>query len=279
MNYQLISPRPLSTALGAQIADVDLSQPLTGQLVAEINQAFLQYQVVFFPAQKMDPQSLVVFAKQFGELARYPFVAGMPEHPDVVEVIKKPEETINFGGLWHTDTSYLQHPPKASIVYARVLPPIGGDTLFANMYQAWDALSDGMQLLLSDLSANNSAERASAAVTRVHRKADRPGAEDEAIMQAEHPVVRTHPETGRKTLYCSDAHTISFSGWSEQESRPLLQYLYSIQQAEEFCFRYSWRPGDLAMWDNRCVQHNALNDYQGYRRELLRVTLEGERPS
>lgn len=278
MNYRHISVQPVTPAIGAVITGVDLADDLDAAVIAEIRRAFLAHLVVFFRGQNLTPDRLVAFTRRFGEIGYYPFVAGMEGQPEVVEVVKKEDEKINFGGLWHTDTSYLERPPLGSVLYAVQVPPIGGDTLFNNMYLAYDSLSDGMKQLLEPLRAINSAEKPDAAVTRVHRIAESPR-ETEVVTTATHPIVRTHPETGRKALYCANAHTVRIDGMTAEESRPLLEYLYRVQQREEFGCRFHWEAGSVAFWDNRSAQHNALNDYHGYRRVMHRVTLEGDRPS
>jgi taurine dioxygenase len=279
MSYRSITVTPLTPAIGAEISGVDIATDLSNSTIAEIRKAFLEYLVVFFRRQSLTPARLVEFARRFGEIDYYPFVKGMDEYPEVVEVAKRPDEVINFGGLWHTDTSYLEVPPMGSVLYAREVPAVGGDTLFANMYLAYDALSDGMKALLEGLYGVNSADKPDAAVTRVHRIADRPNDASGIITTAAHPIVRTHPETGRKALYCSNAHTTKLDGMSVEESQPLLEYLYAVQQREELQCRFHWEPGSVALWDNRCAQHNALNDYHGHRRTMYRVTLKGERPA
>lgn len=279
MTYQHISVAPVTPAIGAVIGGVDLSTDLDDAVVSEIRDAYHKHLVVFFRDQQLAPGQLVAFAKRFGEIGYYPFVEGMAGHPEVVEVVKKEDETINFGGLWHTDTSYLETPPMGSVLYAVEVPPVGGDTLFANMYLAYESLSETLRSLLEDLRGVNSAEKPDAAVTRVNRIADKPRDAADIVTTSAHPIVRTHPETGRKALYCSDAHTLHIEGMTAAESRPLLQYLYSVQQREEFACRFHWEPGSVAFWDNRAAQHNALNDYHGHLRVMHRVTLKGELPA
>ncbi|MEM7465891.1 MAG: TauD/TfdA family dioxygenase [Pseudomonadota bacterium] len=249
---------PLTPAIGAVISGIDISQGLTDEQVGEIRQAYLNHSVIFFRDQSLSPDQLVKFSARFGKISFYPFVEGMPEHPEVVEVVKRKDEKVNFGGLWHTDTSYLERPPMGSVLYAKQVPAAGGDTLFANMYLAYDMLSDGMKALLEDKRTICSAEKPDAAVTRVHRIAESPKDADEIVTEASHPIVRTHPETGRKALYCSDAHSIRIDGLTAEESRPILQYLYSLQQRPEISCRWHWENGSVAFWDNRCAQHNAL---------------------
>ena len=279
MNYQHIQVSPLTPAIGAIISGVDIAQELPAAVIAEIRAAWLEHLVVFFRGQRLTPDRLVAFSKRFGEIGYYPFVAGMAEHPEVVEVLKKEDERINFGGLWHTDTSYLVRPPMGSVLYAVQVPPYGGDTLWNNMYLAYDALSPTLQQVLAPLRGVNSAEKPDAAVTRTHRIAESPKDAEAIVTTAAHPIVRTHPETGRRALYCAAAHTMRIDGMTAEESRALLDYLYRVQQREEFGCRWHWQAGDVAFWDNRAAQHNALNDYHGHRRLMHRVTLEGEVPA
>ena len=278
MDSPSIEVRPVSAALGAEILGVDLSRPLPDSAIAEIRELLLRYIVVFFRDQDLTPDQHVAFARRFGELANYPFVEGMEGHPEIVEVVKKEDETINFGGLWHTDGSYLEEPPLGSVLYAREVPPVGGDTLFANMYLAYDALAVATRERLQGLRAINTAEKPEAAITRTHRIEERPGRGGHRSLQASHPIVRAHPETGRRALYCSDAHTTAIEGMPDIDSGPLLQSLYEVQQRPEHCCRFQWSVGSLAFWDNRASQHNALNDYQGHRRVMHRVTIAGDRP-
>lgn len=278
MRYKCIKVEPLTPAIGAIIHEVDISIPLGTDVISEIESAFHEHLVIFFEQQNLNPKELVEFAKQFGKIGYYPFVQGMEDHPEVVEVTKNKDEKINFGGLWHTDTSYLLKPPASSMLYAVEVPPSGGDTLFANMYLAYDALSEKYKNLIDNLYVVNSAEKPDAAVTRVHRIADKPKNAEDIITTSQHPIVRTHPQTKKKALYCSGAHSIKIEGMDEAESYSILQHLYSVQKREEFACRFRWKKGSLAFWDNRCAQHNALNDYHGFKRVMYRVTHEGDRP-
>jgi len=278
MSYKHISVTPMTPAIGAIIGDVDASNDLPNEIISEIRKAFLEHQVIFLRDQKLHPKKLVAFASKFGDIGYYPFVEGMEGHPEVTEVIKKEDETINFGGLWHTDTSYLESPPLGSLLYALRVPEVGGDTLFANMYLAYDSLSEGMKKIIAPLRGINSAEKPDAAVTRTNRAAERPKDAETIKTISSHPLVRTHPETGKKALYCSRAHTTHIEGMTVEESKPILEYLYQQQQREDFSCRFHWEPGSLAFWDNRAAQHNALNDYHGFRRVMHRVTLSGEKP-
>jgi taurine dioxygenase len=265
----------IAGALGAEIEGVDLRRP-SKSLIAELRAAWLEHLVVFFRGQDLTLDEFMAFAGQFGEPVEYPMVQGLPGYPRIIEVKKLEHERVNFGGIWHTDTAYLERPPMASMLLAREVPPFGGDTLFANMYLAFDSLSEGMKRLLSGLKAVNSSEKADASRTR--EDALRTSRKGDKLFVAEHPVVRTHPETGKKAIYVNSGHTVRFAGMTEQESAPLLDYLYRLQQRPEFTCRFAWQRGSIAFWDNRCAQHNPINDYHGYRRVMHRITLEGDAP-
>jgi taurine dioxygenase len=270
--------RPLTGAIGAEISGVDISKALTAQTVDEIRQALLAHLVIFLRDQDITPAQQLAFVSRFGEPDIYPFVKGLDDYPQITPVLKRPEETINFGGIWHSDTVYQAEPPMATVLYAKELPPIGGDTLFASQYQAYESLSAPLRAFLEGLTAVNSAAKGSSAQTREDRVVDGGTGLAAEVMQAEHPVVRTHPETGRKALYVNTGHTVRFTGMTEAESTPILEYLYQHQIKPEFCCRFVWRPGSLAFWDNRCAQHYPVNDYHGHTRLLHRITLKGDKP-
>jgi taurine dioxygenase len=277
MGYRYIEVRPIAGALGAEIEGVDAARPLAPEVLAEIRRAWLDHLVIFLRDQQLTPQALVAFARAFGEPMEYPQLEGLAECPLVTPVIKLPHERVNFGGVWHSDTTYLERPPMASMLYAVETPPHGGDTLFANQYLAYETLSEGLQATLDRLIGVSTSTRAEVSRTREDRLRDA-GATLKAL-SSEHPVVRTHPETGRRALYVNVAHTSHFKGWSEAESAPLLDYLHAHQVRPELTCRFQWRPGSLAFWDNRCAQHNPVNDYHGYKRVMHRVTLAGDRPA
>ena len=268
---------PVAGALGAEISGVDLSKPLSEDTVQALRRVWLEHLVVFFRDQDLSPPQFLTFARRFGEVIEYPFVKGLDEYPEIIPVLKLEHERVNFGGVWHSDTAYLDVPPMASMLIAREIPPYGGDTLFANMYLAYDALSDGMKAMLEGLIAVNSSSKADASRTREDRMKDS-AREVKKEYVAGHPVVRRHPETGRRALYVNVAHTVRFEGMTDEESAPLLAYLFRHQTRAEFTCRFRWRPGSIAFWDNRCAQHNAVNDYAGHRRLLHRITLAGDTP-
>ena len=272
-----LTVKRIAGALGAEIAGADLRE-LDDETVAAIRAAWLEHLVVFFRDQPLTPAQFMTFAKRIGRPIEYPFVKGIAGFPEIIEVKKLEHEKVNFGGVWHSDTAYLEEPPMASMLLAREIPPQGGDTLFANMYMAYETLSEGMKHLIEPLWAVNSSAKAD--VTRTREDRLKTDARDDVgkELAAEHPVVLTHPETGRKALYVNFAHTARFRGMTEQESAPLLQYLFQHQVRPEFTCRFDWRVGSIALWDNRCAQHNPVNDYHGYRRVMHRITLAGDRP-
>lgn len=277
-----ITVRRIAGALGAEIDGVDLAAPLDDACVAALRAAWLAHGVIFFRDQPLSPAAFLTFARHFGEPIEYPFVKGLAEHPEIIPVVKLEHETVNFGGIWHSDTAYLARPPMATMLLAREVPPHGGDTLFANQYLAWESLSDGMRAMLRPLRCVNSSAKADVSRTREDRMRDDrtagPASEPPRQFASEHPVARTHPETGRQALYVNTAHTQHFTGMTEAESAPLLAYLFAHQIRPEFTCRFTWAPGSLAVWDNRCVQHNPVNDYQGFRRKMHRITLAGDMP-
>ena len=273
--YRQIEVRPIAGALGAEVHGID-AHALAADVVSEIRAAWLEHLVIFMRDQKLTPQALVDLARGFGEPMEYPQLKGLAECPFVTPVVKLEHERVNFGGVWHSDTTYLETPPMASMLYAVETPPFGGDTLFANQYLAYETLSDGLKRTLDGLVGVSTSTKAEVSKTREDRLRES-GATLKAL-HGEHPVVRTHPETGRKALYVNVAHTSHFKGWTEAESAPLLEYLFRHQVRPEFTCRFQWKPGSLAFWDNRCAQHNPVNDYHGYRRVMHRVTLAGDTP-
>jgi len=274
----LLQIKKIAGALGAEIRGADLRGPLSAEMLGEIREAWLEHLVLFFRDQNLSVAQFLAFARTMGDTVQYPLLKGLPGFPDVIEVSKLENEKANFGGVWHSDTAYLEHPAMGSMLLAREVPPAGGDTLFANQYLAYETLSPGMRRMLDGLVAVNSSAKADATRTREDRvkKDGRENAQSEYL--AEHPAVRTHPETGRKALYVNVAHTVRFKDMTAEESAPLLNYLFQHQTRPELTCRFGWQVGSLAFWDNRCAQHNAVNDYHGYRRVMHRITLSGDRP-
>ncbi|HVY87362.1 MAG TPA: TauD/TfdA family dioxygenase [Hyphomonadaceae bacterium] len=278
-DYKTITVKPLSPVLGAEIEGVDLSKPLSNAQFDDIHSAFLKHHVIFFRDQALTPDQHLAFGRRWGTLNVHPYVKGMASHPEILEINKEPSDRVNFGGGWHSDMSFLEEPALGSILHAIEAPEVGGDTLFASQYAAWDALSPGLKKTLEGLNAIHSAAEEYGAGG--HSSAKRVSMESEVVgddvPEYEHPVVRTHPETGRKGLYINPAFTLRFAGWSAKESRPLLSYLFEVSRRESYTCRFRWRQGSVAMWDNRCVWHYALNDYHGQRRHMRRVTVNGDK--
>jgi len=282
MRNTTIDIRPVTAAVGAEIFGVDLAEPLDEQTRGEIRGALLEHGVIFFRDQKLTPAQHLAFGQQLGTVEVDPTGSlGHPEgFPLITQVRKEPEQTVNTGGNWHSDHSFDEAPHLGSILLARELPPMGGDTMFAGMHAAYNALSDGLKETLEGLQALHTRTNA---FDNANRSPDRKvtEAEREEIRRkfgkrnALHPVVLRHPESGKKVLYVNPNYTERFEGWTAEESRPLLNYLYSHASRPEFTCRFRWQVDSIAFWDNRSVWHRAINDYNGYRRLMDRVTLKG----
>lgn len=276
----------VSGALGAEVTGIDLSQKLDAETVAMLRAAWMEHQVLFYPGQKISDADLERFTSYFGPFGKEPFVDGIStDHPNVLAVIKEADEKrkANFGGNWHSDWSFQSAPPAGTFLFALQVPPYGGDTMWANQYLAYETLSPGLQRLLDGMEAMHSAKRP---YGRQGIYADKSQARSmkirtgiEAEEEIAHPVVRVHAETGRKALYVNQVYTIRFKNMTTAESAPLLEYLFAHATRPEFICRHRWQQGMLTMWDNRCTQHYAVNDYDGFRRELHRTTCAGEIPA
>lgn len=280
--YTSIEVAPLAGALGAEIGGVDLKSLKDDAVWEEILRAFAEYSVLVFRGQPLEPADIMSVGSRFGPPSYYPFVTGMPDFPYIFEIIKEPSETRNFGGAWHSDSSYLPTPPLGTLLHAVETPSHGGDTLFTSTYAAYDALSEGMKKLIDPLIGVFSAElKYAGGRTNLHKTIGAMKIHDTdkaAEMGAEHPIVRTHPVTGKKALYLSRSHTERIKGMTEEESQPIMNYLIAHQVKPEFTCRVRWAPGTLTVWDNRCTQHNAVNDYHGQRRRMRRLTVGAQRP-
>ena len=270
----------MSGSLGAEVSGVDLSGALDDHTVAGIRAGLLEYLVLVFRDQSLDPRSLAAFARRFGTLNRHPYVKPLDGHPDVFRIVKEPDDLHHFGNSWHSDLSYAERPALGTMLYATELPPHGGDTLFADMRAAYRTLSDGMKAMLDGLVAVFSNERTYGpnAERFRHGVKQMEVAQQNSITRVEHPVVRTHPETGVKALYLNPIHTVGFRDMTPEESKPLIDFLCRHAVRPEFLCRVQWRPGSLAFWDNRATLHYAVDDFAGHRRMMTRVTLEGDRP-
>jgi taurine dioxygenase len=272
-----IQIQPLTSHFAAEVRGVDLSRPLAETTLKELKDAFAAHGVLFFRGQDLSPEDHVRFAESWGEINVNRFFKPVDGHPRIAEVRKEPDQTVNIGGGWHTDHSYDEIPALGSILYAREVPETGGDTLFASMTAAWDALSKGMRETLSGMRAVHSSRHifGTGGASQSPALGGRIGNPDEATQDAVHPVGITHPLSGRKALYVNPAFTLRFEGWTAHESAPLLRFLYEHATRPEFTYRFHWEPGSIAFWDNRSTWHYALNDYQGQKRLMHRITLEG----
>ena len=270
MQRNAIKIRPVGAAIGAEITGVDLSEPLVPGDRDAIRATLADRGVVFFRDQTLTQDQHIGLARQFGAINVNRFFAHADGYPEIALVVKEPHQTRNIGGGWHTDHSYDQAPALGSILYAREVPPTGGDTLFSSMYAAYDALSDGLKQTLGGLRAVHSSRHVFGMV-----RDDRFRNAEAAVQDAVHPAVITHPDSGRKALYVNPGFTLRFDGWTDDESRPLLAYLYGHAAKPEFGCRFAWQNGSIAFWDNRSTWHYAVNDYQGERRLMHRITVEG----
>jgi len=265
--------KPVSGGVGAEVHGIDLAQPLRQDAVADIRAALAEHGVVFFRDQTLTPEQHIDFAGKFGTINVNRFFRAVEGHPQIAEVRKEPEQKTNVGGGWHTDHSYDVKPALGSVLYAREVPDHGGDTLFSSMSAAYDALSDGLKHTLSGMRAVHSSRH----VFGPGKKDDDPRYKnaEQATQDAIHPVIIRHPDSGKKVLYVNPGFTLHFEGWTADESKPLLDYLYRHAARPEFGCRFQWRQGSLAFWDNRATWHYAVNDYHGARRLMHRITIEG----
>ena len=267
---------PLSGAMGAEIRGADL-RDVDNATFAEIHKILLDHGMIFFRDQDITPTQQLIFAKRWGEPHFHPYMPGLPDHPEIIEIVKNPEDTHTFGGQWHTDQMFTPTPAMGTMLYAKEVPVAGGDTLFGNLYLAYDALSDGMKAAIANLRTFNLYDKKKGRSSVMKGKLKEP---EKPAEPAIHPLVRPHGETDKPVLYiCYDRITRHIVDWTPEESRPLLNYLRAHATRPEFTCRLRWEPGTLAFWDNRCVQHMALNDYHGYRRVMHRITIRGERTS
>ncbi len=274
--------KPLTGAMGAEIEGVQLAG-LNDEVFEQIEQALFEYGAIFFRDQELTHAEQIAVARRFGELEVHPIVNGMEEHPEIIRVLKPAGDPATFGTGWHSDNSFFEKPSLGSVLYGVTIPPQGGDTLFANQYLAYESLSDGLKQTLDGMTAIHTAGPAYTSETAKEKYEGKTPItyrwSDSVHAEVEHPVVRTHPVTGRKALYVNRMFTQRFQGWTEAESRPLLEYLYAHGGKPDFCCRFRWQAKSVAIWDNRCVQHYALDDYQEFERLMYRVTIAGERPS
>jgi taurine dioxygenase len=281
--YRHIETHPIAGALGAEISGANLAD-LPDAVMAELRAALLEHQVIFFRGQDITPAQQVAFARRWGEIHLHPYVAGLAEHPEIIEIRKSDGDKRNFGGTWHTDQMFNPRPAMATMLYCRQVPDHGGDTLWTNQYLALETLSPAMQAMLAPLKVvakgegtkkyGGKSRREFYGKTLAHVQVLDPG---DLQTTSVHPLVRTHPETGRKALYVG-SHVDTFDGMTEAESGPLIEFLMAHSIRPEHTARFRWAPGSLALWDNRCTMHFAINDYPAGTRLMHRITLRGDVP-
>jgi taurine dioxygenase len=277
---QKLDVRPLAGACGAEILGVDLSKPLADGTVAAIRKALLDHCVIFFRDQELDVATHKAFARRFGDIFIHPNYKGLGSDNEIVEIRREPGDKKIVGEEWHADTTMVAEPPMAAILYALEVPAVGGDTLFASQYAAYDALSDGMKRMLAGLKAYHSDRKVAGPRANMNAFRTTKVREDDSWRETVslHPVVVTHPETGRKLLYVNHSYTTGFEDMTEDESRPLLDYLLNHGHRPEFTCRFRWEKGSIAFWDNRVCKHLAVHDSHRERRHMRRIQLCGSRP-
>ena len=281
--YRTIRVDPEPAGFGAEITGLDLSQPLDRQALADVKAAWAAHAVLRFPDQPLSLEQLEAFTLQIGPFGHDPFIKPMAGHPNVLELRREPDEkATNFGAGWHSDWSFQREPPAGTILHAEVVPPVGGDTLFCDCARAYEALSPTMQQMLAPLQAVHSAGRAYGTKGVFARETEARTMQiivsEEADKQLTHPLVRTHPVTGRKALFVSPVYTVGIEGLTPKESQAILGFLFAHMVQDEFIYRHRWRPKMLLMWDNRCTMHLAEGGYDGHLRVMHRTTVAGDAP-
>lgn len=280
--FRRIAVEPLTGALGAEIREVDLSRPLDEETKREIFAAFRDYLVIYFPDQPISYEAHLAFARHFGPVIALPQIFPVPECPEL-QMIKREADAKGrvVGETWHTDSTFLERPPYCVVMRAVEVPPSGGDTAFSNLYLAYDALSPKMQELLSGLRAVHSAAHlfGSKQDPNLNRSFKFPEIKTDGDREITHPVICTHPVSGRKFIYVNNVFVRRFDGMTEEESAPLLQFLFAHCAKVDFTCRVRWHKDQLLMWDNRATYHRAIADYDGCARHMVRATVEGPRPS
>lgn len=271
--------KKLTGNIGAEVLGVDLTKDLSKPVIASIRQALLDNLVIFFRDQKLKPEQQIEFAEQFGQISKSPVYKTLESHPQIMPIVKEITDKDIIGDTWHTDETFQATPPLGSMLYARDIPPLGGDTLFANLYLAYERLSPELKNRLQGLRAIHSNDFLNANAQLRNSTRSTKLREDIGNISTSHPVIRTHEETGRKLLFVNQPFTFCFDGMTREESLPLLQYLFTQSSKPELTCRFRWQPGSMAFWDNRCTMHYAINDYPGHRREMHRITIQGTVPA
>ena len=281
MRNSRIEVQPIAGACGAELHGVDLATSIDdAATIADVRRALLDHCVIFFRDQQLEPEQHKALARRFGKIFIHPNYNGVAPDPEILTFLREPGDERIIGEEWHTDTTMSAEPPMGAILHALEVPPYGGDTLFASQYAAYDALSDGMKTMLGKLRAVHSDRKVAGPGAGMNARRSTKVREDADWRETVslHPVVRTHPETGRKLLYVNASYTVGFEDMTEAESAPLLDYLLEHGHRPEFTCRFRWEPGSVAFWDNRCTKHIAVHDAGPFRRLMRRVQISGDRP-
>ena len=277
-----LTVEPVAGALGATVTGIDLAEVREASQLGDVRQALADHLVVFLPDQDLSLDDLERVTELLGGRDVTPFVAPLEDRPYVIRVIKEPKDVLNFANAWHSDLSYLPVPPAYTLLHAWDVPEYGGDTVWSNQYLAYETLSKGLRTTLDGLRAVHSAGMAYGTGGLLDQYKDLSSMaiapSDDAYAEHVHPAVTVHPVTGRRALYVNPVYTTRFEGWSKEESHALLGHLHRHSINENFTCRLRWSVNTLAIWDNRCTMHNALNDYAGVRREMYRTSVRGAAP-
>jgi len=269
MAYSALTVKPVTVRIGAEISGIDLSQPLSNLQRQELNDALMEHQVIFFRDQQLDHDAHKALGRAFGDLVIHTGVKGLDDHPEIVAIHADGASKYVAGENWHSDLTCNEIPPMGSILYLPVVPEVGGDTMFASMYAAYDALSPRMKLYLEGLTAVHDGEHVYRPIVNDPTK---------RFPCSEHPVIRTHPVTKKKAIFVNSSYTTQIVGVSKDESDGILNFLYKHCANPNFHVRFRWQPNSVAFWDNRCTQHLAVWDYFPQVRSGFRVTVAGEKP-
>jgi taurine dioxygenase len=275
--------RANADGFGAEITGVDISLPLPPPVLEAVKAAFAAHSVISFPDQPLNHDQLEAFTRQWGEFGRDPYIAPLADRPHILEVRRNADETASvFGGAWHSDWSFQETPPAITMLHAKRIPPVGGDTLYADGYRAWEALSPAFQAMIAPLRAVHSASRPYGSAGFYAREEGRTGMKILPSVEADktftHPLARTHPVAGRKALFVNPVYTVGVEGMAEAEGAAILGFLFRHMTDDRFVYRHHWAVDMLTMWDNRCCLHNATGGYDGYERVLHRTTVAGDAP-
>lgn len=282
-DYSTITVTPQPTGFGAEITGVDLTRPVPDAILAEVKAAWARHGVVAFPDQLLGLEAQEAFTEQMGGFGHDPYVKPMAGHPNVLELRREPDEkATNFGAGWHSDWSFQEAPPAATLLHSKVIPPVGGDTLFVDACRAYEALSPVMQAMLAPLRAVHSARQSYGTKGVFAKDTQKRTMEiivsEDADSALTHPLVRTHPVTGRKALFVSPVYTVGIEGMTPEEAKAILGFLFAHLTKDEFIYRHKWREQMLLMWDNRCTMHFAEGGYDGHLRLMHRTTVKGDTP-